>query len=312
MKFVGTGKRLQSGDIGHAAKDNGIETAVLLAFIEVEAAGRGFDNLNRPKMLFEPHIFYRQLQPVLRKIAVRDGLAYKNWKPGNYPVESYSRLVLAKNMSENAAFRSASYGLGQIMGFNCLDAGFTTAKQMFENAKLGEREQLAQLLTLLKNWNMLPLLRGKDFTNPENWRPVAKRYNGSAYARHGYHEKMANAYMKHKGKQYYFPITSAQRGLLASGAKGEQVRNLQADLATLGYEFPSGIDGRYGLETASNVMLYQKRRGLLVDGKAGDKTHASIAADLLKLKNDLSPPLPEWEEQTTKHWFIEFIKGLFK
>ena len=51
MNFVGTGRRLAQGDVGDAARVLGIETAVLLAFLEVEAAGRGFGSKNRPKML---------------------------------------------------------------------------------------------------------------------------------------------------------------------------------------------------------------------------------------------------------------------
>lgn len=51
MDFVGTGRRLAQGDVGAAARELGVETAVLLAFLEVEARGRGFDSKNRPKML---------------------------------------------------------------------------------------------------------------------------------------------------------------------------------------------------------------------------------------------------------------------
>jgi hypothetical protein len=51
VDFLGTGRRFAAGDLGHAARRLGVETAVLLAFLEVEAAGRGFDGRNRPKML---------------------------------------------------------------------------------------------------------------------------------------------------------------------------------------------------------------------------------------------------------------------
>src|SRR5690606_1775830 len=92
MNFVGTGRRLAQGDVGDAARVLGIETAVLLAFIEVEAAGRGFDGQNRPKMLFEPHVFWRNLAGALRDRATRLGLAYAAWRPGAYPADSYPRL----------------------------------------------------------------------------------------------------------------------------------------------------------------------------------------------------------------------------
>ena len=66
MDFVGSGRRLAQGDVGDAARALGIETAVLLAFLEVEAAGRGFDSKNRPKMLLETHVLYRNTMVPLR------------------------------------------------------------------------------------------------------------------------------------------------------------------------------------------------------------------------------------------------------
>jgi len=95
MNFVGTGRRLAQGDVGDAARVLGIETAALLAFLEVEAAGRGFDSKIRPKMLFEPHVAYRKTAGPVRDCLVNAGLAYAKWKPGAYPEHSYPRLDAA-------------------------------------------------------------------------------------------------------------------------------------------------------------------------------------------------------------------------
>lgn len=312
MNYIGTGKRLNAGDIGFAAKQIGIETAVLLAFIEVEAAGRGFDNLNRPKMLFEPHIFYRELTGAQLAAAVASGIAYKSWKPGGYPRDSYPRLNTATAINKRAGYRSASYGLGQIMGFNHLDAGFLDPENMIEAAMQGEKEQLLQMVTLLKNWNMVPMLTGKDFTKADSWRAAAKRYNGSGYAKHNYHGKLAEAYRKHSKKNVDMKSIKAPfASVLEKGMRGEQVRNLQSDLATLGFVFAFGIDGRYGDETYSIVKTYQKKKNLKVDGKAGKETLGQIAADLAKATEDLSPPLPVWKEQIETGWFITLLKRLF-
>lgn len=67
MNFVGTGRRLAQGDIGAAARKVNLPTAVILAILEKEASGRGFDSKNRPKMLFEPHVFSRELGPGARR-----------------------------------------------------------------------------------------------------------------------------------------------------------------------------------------------------------------------------------------------------
>lgn len=312
MNFQGTGKRLQAGDVGKAARQIQIETAVLLAFLEVEAAGRGFDNFNRPKMLFEPHVFWRNLSGALRSTAARLGLAYARWKPGNYPRESYTRLQAAINVAEEPAFLSASCGLGQIMGFNHAIAGNRTAKEMFETAKKGEFEQLVQLVTLMKSWRMNEMLRpGLDYTNPETWVPAVRKYNGSGFRKNNYHVKAANAYKKHSGQTV--SVVNQVSPVLKIGSKGEPVRNLQADLETLGYTFKSGVDGRFGPETEKHVKGFQNMNGLTVDGYAGEKTLKKIAQQIETLKVDKSPEMPVFDKQT--HWLsliAAILKGLFK
>ena len=304
MNFVGTGRRLAQGDVGDAARVLGIETAVLLAFIEVEAAGRGFDSKNRPKCLFECHVFYRNLAGALRTTAVAAGLAYAKWKR-NYPADSYPRLEKAIGIAREPGFRSASYGLPQILGENHKAAGFASAEAMFSTMKQGEREQLLAMVTLLKSWGLAAKLKGKDFTDAESWRPAAKAYNGSSYATHGYHKKLAAAFVKHAkdvdaatGKA--LPpkaVVPAGAVILETGMKGEAVRALQADLQALGFIFKSGIDGRFGAETEANVRLFQAGHGLTIDGKAGPKTMRAIASVLEAKGGNEAPDAPKAAER---------------
>lgn len=297
-KFVGTGQRLAQGDVGYAARELGIETAVLLAFLEVEAAGRGFDSHNRPKMLFEPHVFWRNLAGAYRDVAEKLGLAYPKWKPGAYPKDSYPRLQQAiDRVAAEPAFRSASYGLPQILGENHKAAGFTSAEAMFISMKQGEREQLLAMVALLKGWGLAIHLRGKDFAKPDSWVPAVKRYNGPGYAQNGYHTKAAAAYVKHANSidaatgQALPPkaISPAGTTVLLYGMKGEAVRGLQADLQALGYVFVKGVDGRFGEETTANVRLFQSNADLAIDGKAGSKTLNAIAAALRVQGSDKAP-----------------------
>ena len=312
MNFTGTGARLKTGDVGRAAKQIGIETAVLLAFLEVEANGRGFDNSNRPKMLFEPHIFWRNLNTAMRSTASKLGLAYAQWKPGAYPSESYTRLSKAIEIHENAAFLSASYGLGQIMGFNHTAAGHRSAKEMFETAQQGEFEQLTQLVTLMKNWGMAEMLQpGRDYSSPDNWRAAVSKYNGSGYEKNNYHVKAALSYVKHKERSN-FP-TKTNSTVLSKGSKGEAVRNLQTDLQFLGYEFALGVDGRFGTETHENVLDFQSDHNLTQDGFAGGVTLAKIKSEMAKAKVDKSPALPAFDKKTDWVSLVTaIIKGLFK
>ncbi len=301
MDFIGTGRRLAQGDVGDAARAIGIETAVLLAFLEVEAAGRGFDSQNRPKMLFEPHVFWRNLEGAYRDVAATLGLAYPKWKR-DYPADSYPRLEKAiDRVAREPAFRSASYGLPQILGENHQAAGFASAEQMFGVMKQGEREQLLAMVTLLKSWGLAKHLTGKDFSKPESWWPAVERYNGKSFRANGYDVKCATAYVKHtKGEPMTLPADTpmskaeASGAILKHGMKGEAVRVLQADLQALGYPFLKGIDGRFGDETLANVRLFQAAADLTIDGKVGDATRKAIAAALAAKDGDMSPSGPDW------------------
>jgi len=302
MDFTGTGKRLAENDIGDAARLLGVETAVLLAFLEVEAAGRGFDNKSRPKLLRETHVFYRELGAgAKRNQAVAKGLATKVWTR-NYPRDSYPDLAEMMAIDARAALRSCSWGLPQIMGFNHAAAGFASAAEMVEAMKKGEREQLLAFVTLLRAWKMAPMLTGKDFTKPDSWKPAAAKYNGAGYAANGYHTRMAAAYRKHKGKTDS-PVNNApvaQAGdVLHFGMKGELVLNLQNDLAALGYTFASGIDGRFGNETKGHVVAFQKSQSLVPDGRVGPETKEAIRKAVAALGAVAQPAAPQRPENTT-------------
>lgn len=306
MNFVGTGKRLAQNDIGDAARSLGVETAVLLAVIEIEAAGRGFDNQNRPKMLRETHIFYRELGNIPeRQFAISQGLATKSWTR-NYKSDSYPDLERMMNIDPYKALRSCSWGLPQIMGFNSKDAGNLSAVQMVETMKRGEREQLLCMVALLKSWGADKLLQGRDFAKADSWRPFAARYNGSGYATHGYHTKLATSYVKHRrGTSTPMQTIPTAPGaptadtVLRHGMKGEAVRNLQNDLAFIGYMFRLGIDGRFGDETRDNVKNFQTRAGLKQDGVAGKQTLDALAKYVAEAKpRDNTASVPVWTEQS--------------
>ncbi|WP_193336157.1 N-acetylmuramidase domain-containing protein [Devosia beringensis] len=304
MNFVGTGRRLAQGDVGYAALSIGVSTAVLLAFLEVEAAGRGFDSQNRPKMLFEPHVLWRNLAGKLRDMAAAAGIAYAKWKR-NYPADSYPRLAKAIDIAREQGFRSASYGLPQILGENFKAAGFASAEEMFTAMQQGEREQLLAMVTLLKSWGLAAHLTGKDFSKPDSWRTAVSRYNGKGYEANNYHVKAAAAFVKHdKGIDAETGAALPPKVVVPSGAvllepgmKGEAIRVLQADLQALGFKFTKGVDGRFGAETEANVRLFQAANQLTVDGKVGSKTSKAIATALAVMQEDLALPPPVWPGQ---------------
>ena len=65
--------------------------------------------------------------------------------------------------------------------------------------------------------------------------------------------------------------------VLKKGAKGAQVKALQALLIGYGYDVGrSGVDGSFGAATDSAVRQYQSRNGLTTDGSVGPATWAKL------------------------------------
>lgn len=191
MQFVGTGKRLDDIDLPRIGSRIGVGEDEIHAVLDVECAGRGFDSQNRLKTLFEPHIFYRELGDTpARDQAVRMGLAYKSWRPGNYPRDSYPRLIKAMGINREAALRSASWGLPQMMGFNHQLAGYESAESMITDFLKDEDRQLNAMVTFIINAGLDDELRNHD------WAGFAKGYNGKYYYKHGYHTRLKAAYDK--------------------------------------------------------------------------------------------------------------------
>jgi N-acetylmuramidase len=190
MNFKGKAKRIEDIDLPLIGRLIGVGEDEVHAILDVESAGSGFDRQGRPKMLFEPHIFWRELGPgPKRDEAARQGLAYPKWKR-DYPADSYPRLEKAMAIDRNAALRSASWGLPQIMGFNCKLAGYPTAKAMVEAFLDDEDTHLRAMINFIKATGLDDELRRHD------WAGFARGYNGAGFAKNGYDRKLAQAFAK--------------------------------------------------------------------------------------------------------------------
>jgi hypothetical protein len=195
MNFHGTATKVNDDDILACATHIGVPYAAFRAVIAVEAAGSGFDAAGRPKILFERHIFYRQLKNDPDKLdqAVASGLAYPKWGEKPYPKGSdavYAELEAACEIDETAALMSTSWGMGQIMGSNYKLAGCASVQEMVEAAKESEANQLLQMGNFIKSAGLADELASL------NWAGFARGYNGPGYAQNKYDEKLAANYEK--------------------------------------------------------------------------------------------------------------------
>lgn len=185
---------ISDNDIIALAEAFGIEEAAARAVIEVESRGNGFDDKGRVKILFEPHIFYREIKdPKIRDQAVQRALAYRVWGTLPYEKDSYVKFNPAFYLDPIAAMRSCSWGLGQVMGFNHEAAGYDDVGQMVDAFKKSEFNQLCGMFNFIRFHGLDKHLRAK------NWTAFARGYNGPAYAKNGYHTKLEKAYTKWGG-----------------------------------------------------------------------------------------------------------------
>jgi hypothetical protein len=194
--FLGDAIPVSDSDIDTIAEEIGVPPAALRAVITVEAAGKGFDKINRPKALFERHHFFKHLsqkKPELLQGAVDAELAYPKWGMKPYPKGSdavYDEIVLACAIDETCALLSTSWGMGQIMGSNYKMVGCDSVQGMVEEARSGEAGQLRQMAAFIKSAGLA------DELSNLNWAAFARGYNGPGYAQNKYDEKLEEAYNK--------------------------------------------------------------------------------------------------------------------
>lgn len=213
MSFKGAAKRLDDIDLPKLGARLGVGEDEIHAFLDVETRGTGFDSQGRPIILFEPHVFYRNLSGAKRAEAVKAGLAYPKWGQKPYPKDSYPRLKAACAIDETAALKGASWGLGQVLGENHKAAGFKTVQEMVLAMMADEEEQLAASVAFILTNRLDDELRRHD------WAGFAKGYNGASYAKNRYDVKLADAFRKWgRIKDTPFTPASAPRPMMASAS----------------------------------------------------------------------------------------------
>ncbi len=190
VTFKGQGNKLTSIELGLIARQIGVGEDEVHAILDTETSGSGFDSQGRPKMLFEPHIFYRHCPKDKLQQAVDQGLAYPHWGEQKYPSDSYPRITAAMALDETAALLSASWGLGQIMGENFKACGYDNVQDMVSDFADDEELQLEAMVNFIISKGLDKALAAHD------WAAFAHGYNGAGFAKNAYDKKLAAAYAK--------------------------------------------------------------------------------------------------------------------
>lgn len=259
--FKGAATRLDSLDISLLAHRIAVGEDEVHAFAEVEAAGSGFDRQGRPKMLFEPHVFYRNLKGAERDQAVRAGLAYRRWGERPYPADSYDRLKQAQEINQSAALKSASWGRFQVLGENYAMCGYASVEQMVKEMMEDEENHLEAGINYILSAGIDDDLRRlaalTRATRPEDCVSIVRVYNGPGYARNNYHVKFAKAHNKWRGipDTVWNPDVPDSQG--PGIENGEQLKQVQLRLRELGYHEAGNPDGIWGTKSRAAVLAFR-------------------------------------------------------
>jgi len=237
MPYQGTGAPITGQALQKTQQTIGCEQAALWALLTVETRGFGYLKDRRPKILFERHIFHRLTEG--RFDAYPDLSARQ---PGGYSggAAEYGRLQRAMALDHDAALSSASWGLGQIMGYHADKLKYANIDAMIDAFVTSEDDQLDGMCRFIMS---TPRLR--DAMARKEWATIAFCYNGSAYARNEYDAKLRGAYEAFGG----------------AGCPDVNVRAAQVYLSYLGFD-PNGIDGHRGRNTLAALHAFQRKEGL--------------------------------------------------
>ncbi len=179
------------------AKDLGVEVAILKAVHSVETSGASYLASGYPALLFEAHIFYRELKKKginpETHIKSHPGILSKTWNRKLYKggQGEVPRINEAWGISPEVALKSASYGAFQICGFNFSLCGCKNVFDFYKEMWISEEGQLGLLSGFLRGSGIDKYMKNKDFSE------IARRYNGEGYKQNKYDVKLKNAYLKY-------------------------------------------------------------------------------------------------------------------
>lgn len=146
-----------------------IPFAALMAFIQVESGGKGFDSATGKLLIqFEPH-YFKKREPYAPSGA---------WSVNRVEVQSKEWIAFnnAFGIDPDSAMESTSIGLPQIMGAHWKRLGYKSVGAMWDDFKTGELAQIKALIKFIEtDQRLYTALRSQD------WHTVASIYNGSGY-----------------------------------------------------------------------------------------------------------------------------------
>lgn len=293
-----------------AAQANGMNPAALLAVVEIESGGQLLESDKiTPRFLFERHVFYRELkklQPKKLDAAISAGLAIPKWSRATQyddQGKSKDRLALiarARKIDEECANRSASWGLGQTMGFNAEGLKFKSATAMVAYLETsGIPAHVDCMVREIKRRRLQTKLQALD------WAGFARVYNGAGYAQNKYDTRLAEAFGR-------------WQAALGDGDAPSPPPSVPDSVVPVAVEEPTepllptdvvGEDGGDGVQGDRDLWHVQRRLKAMgyapgeLDGLWGSRTSGAIAGFIADRRLTMVVP-------TTAQSFVGIVKAL--
>jgi hypothetical protein len=221
--------------------------------LKVETSGCGFLPDRRPQILFERHVFRRDTAGRFDA----QGADISAPTAGGYGASGahqYDRLGRAPAFDRPAALRSASWGIGQVMGNNAALVGFPDVEAMVLAMAASEDAQLGAMLAYCVSTGIDRAMQRKD------WTTFARGYNGRGFAQNAYDTKLQEAcdeYASH-------------------GTPELRVRAAQIYLIYRGFE-PGRVDGAMGSRTSNALRAFQRDAVIPETGTLDDRRFVALA-----------------------------------
>jgi hypothetical protein len=184
-----------AADIARIAGELGVPAGHIAGIRKVEAPRGAFDDVGRPSILYERHVFRRNTVPPGRFDTHAPTLSGGPYGAGGYGAFSaqYGKLAAACALDPEAAFRACSWGAFQVLGENAVALGYPSAHDMAFSLVASEAAHLDCFARFVRANGLIDELRACRPNDPASCEPFVRRYNGPGYKQFNYHTKLAAA-----------------------------------------------------------------------------------------------------------------------
>ncbi len=190
----GAGTPLTPADLEQAAATLNVDIPAMKAVATVESRGSGFVG-GRPKILFELHYFRKFTDGKYDRSHPHLSAPYssKKVRKASYHKDQWVVLQEAYDLDADAAIRSCSWGMFEVMGAFHDMGGWSDSESFMRDMFVSETQHLRLFIGYCRETHLVGYLGKHD------WRGFASHYNGPDYRVNQYDTKLARAFVQFGG-----------------------------------------------------------------------------------------------------------------